>query len=122
MPEQQTAPPPVPQSDRPSDTPANQQSPRPWRTEGLPPGDPAKRRRRWITTAIWMAGYAILFGMLTLQDRLSGPQAVPYTEFKSQVAAKNVTEVFAKGDSIEGALKKAAPVPGAPPVAHQPTA
>jgi cell division protease FtsH len=57
-------------------------------------------------------GYGVLFGVLTLQDRLSGPQAVPYTEFKSQVAAKNITEVFAKGDTIEGALKKAAPLPG----------
>jgi len=50
--------------------------------------------------------------MLNLQDRLGGPQAVPYTEFKGQVAAKNITEVFAKGDTIEGALKKAAPLPG----------
>src|SRR6185503_9790286 len=85
---------------------------RPWRTEGLPPGDPARQRRRWLTTALWIVGYGVLFGMLTLQDRLSGPQAVPYTEFKGQVAAKNVTEVFAKGDTIEGALKKAAPLPG----------
>ena len=61
---------------------------------------------------MWIVGYGVLFGMLTLQDRLSGPQAVPYTEFKGQVAAKNVTEVFAKGDTIEGALKKAAPLPG----------
>ena len=58
---------------------------------------------------MWIVGYAVLFGMLNLQDRLSGPQAVPYTEFKGQVAAKNVTEVFAKGDTIEGALKKARP-------------
>jgi cell division protease FtsH len=56
-------------------------------------------------------GYGILFGSLTLQDRLSGAQAVPYTEFKGQVAARNVTEVFAKGDTIEGALKTAAPLP-----------
>jgi cell division protease FtsH len=50
--------------------------------------------------------------MLTIQDRLSGPQPVPYTEFKTQVADKNVAELFARGDSIEGQLKKAVPVPG----------
>jgi len=115
MTEQRAAPTPTPtaQADRqPADTSANQQAPRPWRTEGMPRGDPGRQRRRWITTATWIVGYGVLFGMLTLQDRLSGPQAVPYTEFKGQVAAKNVTEIFATGDTIEGALKKAAPLPG----------
>ena len=59
-----------------------------------------------------MVGYLVLFATLTVQDRLSGPQAVPYTEFKNQVASKNVVELFARGDSIEGQLKKAVPVPG----------
>jgi len=85
---------------------------RPWRTEGLPERQPPKPRRRWITPAIWVVGYLLLFGILTIQDRLSGPQLVPYTEFKTQVANKNVAELFARGDSIEGRLKKAAPVPG----------
>jgi cell division protease FtsH len=62
--------------------------------------------------AVWAIGYLLLFGVLTVQDRLSGPQAVPYTEFKTQVANKNVPEVFARGDSIEGQLKKAVPLPG----------
>jgi hypothetical protein len=53
-----------------------------------------------------------LFGVLTAEDRLSGPRAVPYTEFKAQVTGKNVAEVFARGYSIEGELKKAASVPG----------
>jgi cell division protease FtsH len=39
---------------------------------------------------------------------------VPYTEFKAQVAAQNVTEVFARGDSIQGGLIKPAPIPEAP--------
>ena len=85
----------------------------PWRTEGLPKGGPpAKPRPRWTTVAIWLVGYLILFGVLTVQDRLSGPQPVPYTEFKTQVANKNVAELFARGDSIEGQLKKAVPIPG----------
>jgi cell division protease FtsH len=62
--------------------------------------------------AVWLVGYLLLFGMLTVQDRLSGPQAVPYTEFKIQVGNKNVAELFARGDSIEGQLKKAAPISG----------
>ena len=62
--------------------------------------------------AAWLVGYLVLFGLLTVQDQLSGPQAVPYTEFKAQVASQNVSEVFARGDSIEGELKKAVPQPG----------
>jgi cell division protease FtsH len=54
----------------------------------------------------------LLFGMLTLQDRLSGPQAIPYTEFKRQVGSNNVAELFARGDSIEGQLKKPVAIPG----------
>jgi cell division protease FtsH len=62
--------------------------------------------------AIWIVGYLLLFGMLTVQDRLSGPQPVPYTDFKTQVTNKNIAEVFARGDSIEGQLKKAVNIPG----------
>ena len=61
----------------------------------------------------WLVGYLVLFGVLTIQDRLSGPQLLPYTEFKTQVASKNVAEVFSRGDSIEGQLKRAVPIPGA---------
>ncbi len=87
--------------------------PRPWRTEGLPKGRPASRRPRWPTLLAWLLGYAVLFGLLTWQDRASGPQAIPYTEFKAQVANKNVGEVFARGNTIEGMLRKPAPPPGA---------
>jgi cell division protease FtsH len=45
-----------------------------------------------------------------MQDRLARPQAVSYTEFKAQVAAGNVEDVFARGDTIEGELKKPAPL------------
>jgi cell division protease FtsH len=86
----------------------------PWRTEGLPdPPSQQKRPRRWATAALWVVGYLVLFGVMTIQDRLSGPEPIPYTEFKTQVAAKNVAELFAQGDSIEGQLRKPAPVPGA---------
>src|SRR4051812_5220706 len=93
---------------------------RPWRTEGLPKGQRSAPRRRWVTTAIWVGGYLLLFGVLTVQDRLSGPQHVPYTEFKTQVANKNVGDLFARGDSIEGQLKTAVPVLGEPDRSYQP--
>jgi len=60
---------------------------------------------------VWLLAYLLLFGALQVQDRLSGPHAVAYTEFQRQVTAKNVTEVFARGDSIEGQLKNPAPLP-----------
>src|SRR5690606_22438559 len=85
---------------------------RPWRTEGLPKGNAPKRPRWWVIIATWAFGYLLLFGILTIQDRLSGPEAIPYTEFKAQVDSHNVGEVFARGDSIEGQLKEDAPVPG----------
>ncbi|MQA30660.1 MAG: ATP-dependent zinc metalloprotease FtsH [Luteitalea sp.] len=109
------SPPPPPNAARerpPSDSAPEQPPARPWRTEGLPKKPPPKPRSRWITAAAWIVGYLLLFGMLTVQDRLSAPEPVPYTEFKSQVASKNVAELFARGDSIEGELKKVAPVPG----------
>jgi len=90
----------------------NRQPERPWRTEGLPKRPPAEPKRRWISATIWLVGYLLLFGMFTLQDRLSGPEPIPYTEFKAQVSSKNVAEVFAQGDSIEGKLKKPVSVTG----------
>ena len=85
---------------------------RPWRAEGLPKDRSPGQRRRWTTAAFWVVGYLLLFGILTVQDRLSEPEPIPYTEFKTQVANKNVGELFARGDSVQGQLKKAAPVPG----------
>ena len=62
--------------------------------------------------ALWVAGYLVLFAVLTVQDRLSGPQPISYTEFKVQVGSRNVAAVFARGDSIEGELKKGVPLSG----------
>jgi cell division protease FtsH len=109
MAEQNTQAPPDLKRDR---QPTDQPPLRPWRTEGLPKGQPVKPRPHWKSMGAWFVGYLILFGLLTLQDRQSGPQAVAYTEFKSQVANKNVAEVFARGDTIQGSLRKAAALPG----------
>ena len=86
---------------------------KPWRTEGLPKGEtPQAPRKRWTWMAAIFLGYLVLFGLLTMQDRMSGPQAISYTEFKAHVARKNVREVFARGDTIEGQLKEPAALPG----------
>jgi cell division protease FtsH len=90
--------------------PPDPNGPRPWRTEGLPKDQPDKKRPKW-TWAAWGLAYLLLFGLLTLQDRMAGPIVVPYTEFKAQVAKGNVTEVFARGNTIQGALKQPAPFP-----------
>jgi len=92
---------------------------RPWRIEGLPKGQAPAPRPGRMTWVILLAGYLFLFGVLTLQDQLSGPTTVSYTEFKAQVSARNVAEVFSRGDSIEGQLRKPAPLPGAPDRTYQ---
>ena len=104
--------PPTPPTPPPTGSAPGQSPQKPWRTEGLPKGQPPGSKPRWPALAMWLLAYLVLFGILTVQDRMSGPQAVPYTEFKSHVAAQNVGEVFSRGDSIEGQLKKAAPIPG----------
>jgi cell division protease FtsH len=85
-----------------------QRPPRPWRTEGLPEGRAPNRRPRWVEIVTFVLSYALLFGLLTVQDRMGGPQSIAYTEFKAQVANKNVGEVFARGNTIQGALRKTA--------------
>ena len=110
---QSAQPPPSSAPERsPSDASPQQSPGRPWRTEGLPKEQTPKPKRRWIRGAPWLIGYLLWFAVVTVQDQLSGPQSVSYTEFKTQVASRNVAEVFARGDSIEGQLKKAVPLPG----------
>jgi cell division protease FtsH len=107
----------MPGKDKPRE-PSTQEDARPpeqpWRTEGLPKGPAVKRRPRWVVSLLWFLGYVGFFVLITLQDRTGGPQSIPYTEFKAQVASNNVSEIFARGDTIEGALKKAVPLPGQP--------
>jgi cell division protease FtsH len=110
MPEQNTQPSLNPPPPQPQD---NRERPRPWRTEGLPkPGPEAPQRPGWGRFALGLLLYLVFFAVLSVQDWLGGPETVSYTEFKTQVAAKNVDEVFTRGDSIQGQLRKAAKLPG----------
>jgi cell division protease FtsH len=90
---------------------------RPWRTEGLP-GDPgaASKKPEWNWGRFLLRAllvYGVVFVFLTLQDRMNGAQAISYTEFDKQVEAGNIAEVFARGHTIQGALRteKAVPEP-----------
>lgn len=93
-------------------------SPKPWRTEGLPrnnssddeeqPKKPRKIWRFWIISGILLIG---LWGLLSWQDARNAPPSIPYTEFTTQVLAGNVKEIYAKGDTIQGELKTEAQLP-----------
>ena len=79
-------PPPSPARDGspPSSSPAGQPPQRPWRTEGLPKSEPPKPRRRWITLAVWLLGYLLFFGLLTVQDRT--PAEILATDIEATLA------------------------------------
>ena len=93
-------------------------SPRPWRTEGLPKEskgqngkkEPKKSRlwQFWVIAGIALLG---LWGLLTWQDASNAPPTIPYTEFISQVEAGNVKEIYAQGDTIQGELTNEAKLP-----------
>ncbi|WIY81516.1 ATP-dependent zinc metalloprotease FtsH [Propionimicrobium sp. PCR01-08-3] len=105
---------------RPSQAPSGPpplDSPRPWRTEGLPnqgkddKGDKPKRSRMW---QFWLiAGIVLLglWGLFSWQDARNAPPTVPYTEFVAQVEAGNVKEIYAQGDTIQGELNNEAQLP-----------
>ncbi|WP_068429455.1 ATP-dependent zinc metalloprotease FtsH [Piscicoccus intestinalis] len=87
---------------------------RPWRIEGLPhrSGDdkPDGRRkfnwRSFLTFALLV--YLGSFAVATFFDARSDVATIPYTEFTQQVQARNVAEVYARGDTIQGELRQAA--------------
>ncbi len=89
---------------------------RPWHVEGMRretegEGKDQPKRPWWLTLA-WLVGtYLLVFTIFTFLDR-SDVVTVPYTEFSSQVDARNVESVFARGDSIDGILREPAPLPG----------
>jgi cell division protease FtsH len=94
--------------------PTNPPNP-PWRTEGLPaksgaPSEPPKWDWRSIAIRALIV-YGLVFAVLTVQDQMNGPRAISYSEFDRQVEAGNVAEVFARGHTIQGELRKPKPLP-----------
>ncbi|HSK96679.1 MAG TPA: ATP-dependent metallopeptidase FtsH/Yme1/Tma family protein, partial [Euzebyales bacterium] len=102
--------------DQPAPQPPDKEPSKPWRTEGLPGrdsgGSPPPRRPNWRWLAWMLVGYLLVFSLLTTQDQMAGAPTISYTEFADQVEAGNVTEVFARGDTIQGVLREPAPLPG----------
>jgi cell division protease FtsH len=86
----------------------------PWRVEGERPGpatsgDPASNRSPFRRPRFWW----ILLAMLVLNWVISAvflspsePTEVPYSFFRTQVQAGNVTEVTAVDDAIDGTFKE----------------
>jgi cell division protease FtsH len=86
--------------------PGAQPASRLWRTEGLPDDRQPRRRIQWKIVAAFVALDLVLFAVLVFQERSSGPQAISYTEFKTEVGKRNVGETFARGNSIQGTLRE----------------
>ncbi|MBQ1096592.1 ATP-dependent zinc metalloprotease FtsH [Streptomyces sp. b94] len=85
----------------------------PWRTEGTPDEPPKPppggRRMRggWWNLAL-AALIVFLIANLVLSFFNEGDEpTISYTEFSKQVEAGNVSKIYAKGDAIQGQLKKA---------------
>src|SRR3954453_4467305 len=98
--------------------PGRQQSPpehKPWRVEGHPDPEqndssrkrpvvpPTMRRFWWIVIALFALNFILSLALSSNPSRTT----VPYTLFYKQVQAGNVSEISAKGESIQGDLKKA---------------
>ncbi|WP_448624962.1 ATP-dependent zinc metalloprotease FtsH [Geodermatophilus sp. URMC 64] len=73
-------------------------------------GGESSGRGRWLPALLAMLiGYLLLFGAVSWQDD-GRAREISYTQFLEQVNAGNVAEIFARGDTLEGDLRTAAPV------------
>ncbi|MFJ4716174.1 ATP-dependent zinc metalloprotease FtsH [Streptomyces sp. NPDC088785] len=96
--------------------PPRDRTDQPWRSEGAPPPPPQQPPKRkmpggWgglILTALIV--YLIANLVLSFFNQGDEP-TISYTEFSKQVADDNVTKIYAKGDAIQGQLKKEQPTP-----------
>ncbi|OPG06072.1 cell division protein FtsH [Streptomyces sp. GKU 895] len=85
----------------------------PWRTEGTPeepqkPSPGGRRPRGGWWSLVVTALVVFLIANLVLSFFNEGDEpTISYTEFIKQVDAGNVSKIYAKGDAIQGQLKKA---------------
>ncbi|WP_328750827.1 ATP-dependent zinc metalloprotease FtsH [Streptomyces sp. NBC_00285] len=84
----------------------------PWRTEGTPeepPKPPSGGRRPrggwWSLIVTALVVYLIANLVLSFFNEGDEP-TISYTEFSKQVDAGNVSKIYAKGDAIQGQLRK----------------
>ncbi|MFE0675125.1 ATP-dependent zinc metalloprotease FtsH [Streptomyces sp. NPDC058867] len=98
--------------------PPRKSTDQPWRTEGAPPEEPKPARggRRpkggwWSLIVAALVVYLIASLVLSFLDDGDEP-AISYTEFSKQVENGNVSKIYAKGDAIQGQLKKEQDKPG----------
>ncbi|MFJ3234827.1 ATP-dependent zinc metalloprotease FtsH [Streptomyces sp. NPDC086787] len=90
----------------------------PWRCEGTPddqspqrPGGRRIRARWWGLAVTAVIVFLLAYIGLNYLGQSTEP-TIAYTEFSRQVDAGNVAKIYAKGDAIQGELKKAEPKPG----------
>src|SRR3954453_11794918 len=90
----------------------------PWRTEGTPdepPKPPSGGRRMrggwWNLILAALVVYLIANLVLSFFNEGDEP-TISYTEFSKQVDAGNVSKIYAKGDAIQGQLRKSRDNPG----------
>ncbi|WP_043680500.1 ATP-dependent zinc metalloprotease FtsH [Streptomyces xylophagus] len=84
----------------------------PWRTEGTPdeppkpsPGGKKMRGGWWSLVLTALVVYLVANLILSFFNEGNEP-TISYTEFSKQVDAGNVTKIYAKGNAIQGQLKK----------------
>ncbi len=85
-----------------------------WRSEGAPPPPQLPRktpRGNWVSMILTALVVFLLVDLLLNLFGSGNKLNVPYTEFTKQLNAGQVSEIYAKGDSIEGKLKSAQPDP-----------
>jgi cell division protease FtsH len=103
-------------AEKPAGTPAPGHHHRGFRVEGVPepkhPPKPPPRmpggRRFWLVLLALLAANYVIAGLVSNNP---SRESVPYSYFREQVSAGNVSEVTSTGDTIQGEFKKAVKPP-----------
>ncbi|MGV9313135.1 ATP-dependent zinc metalloprotease FtsH [Streptomyces sp. NPDC003691] len=85
-----------------------------WRSEGAPPSPPPRKKRPggwWGLVLTAVVVYLVISLVISLFRSGGKEPTVSYTEFSRQAAAGNISKIYSKDESIEGELKKKAPLP-----------